>query len=107
MATLQFGSWSNNLVVIFFDLPDSAYDDLFFTPASGSTGARIAVDASTGASENGPNGGVPNNIRSPATCHIETGPRNNQHELGGRAILSIVSKTIRVFFETLVGRLSL
>jgi hypothetical protein len=60
----QFGNWSNDLVVISFDLPDSAYDDLFFTPAAGTGGGRIAVDASSAAFEDGPSGGVPNHILS-------------------------------------------
>ena len=58
----QFGRWSNDLVVISFDLPASAYDDLFFTSAPGAAGGRIPVDASSSAFENGPNGGVPKNI---------------------------------------------
>jgi hypothetical protein len=58
----RFGTWSNNLVVISFDLPDSAYDDLFFTPVAGSTASRIPVDATSSAFENGPNGSIPKNI---------------------------------------------
>ena len=58
----KFGDWSENLVVISFDLPNSAYDDPMVKAVDG--GQRIALDASASAFENGPNGGVPRNINN-------------------------------------------
>ena len=58
----QFGAWSNDVVVLSFDLPNSGYDDPMATPIGG--GARFALDASSSAFENGPAGAGPANIRN-------------------------------------------
>jgi pimeloyl-ACP methyl ester carboxylesterase len=57
-----FGAWSDNVVVISFDLPLSAYDDPMVKPADG--GASFALDASSSAFENGPNGAAPANFHN-------------------------------------------
>ena len=57
----QFGSWSSNVVVISFDLPNSAYDDPMLTAENGQ---RVALDASSSSFEGGANGGSPSNVNS-------------------------------------------
>lgn len=58
----NFGAWSDNLIVISLDLPNSAYDDPMVTAVD--NGQRIALDASSSAFENGPNGTFPRNINN-------------------------------------------
>jgi pimeloyl-ACP methyl ester carboxylesterase len=50
------------LVVISFDLPNSAYADQSLVPANG--GSRMPLDASSSSFENGPNGTPPANINA-------------------------------------------
>ena len=56
-----FPNWSNNVLVLSFDLPNSGYDDPFLTTARGQ---RVALDASDSSFENGPNGSSPSNFRN-------------------------------------------
>jgi pimeloyl-ACP methyl ester carboxylesterase len=58
----SFGAWSNDVIVISFDLPLSAYDDPMVTPSDGSE--RFALDASSSAFENGANGAAPSNFNN-------------------------------------------
>jgi hypothetical protein len=58
----QFGAWSNNVIVISFDLPNSAYDDPMVTAVDG--GQRMLLDASSIDFENGPRGEAPSNVNN-------------------------------------------
>jgi pimeloyl-ACP methyl ester carboxylesterase len=102
----KFGDWSNNLIVISFDLPNSGYDDPMITATDG-LGARAALDASSLSFENGSNGGSPSNIYNFPVLNFTINFINNMiRTLDSKGILN-AHQVVAVMGGSLGGNTSL
>jgi hypothetical protein len=103
----KFGPWSDNLVVISFDLPNSAYDDTMLVPVAGTPGQPVALDASSAAFEGGSNGTAPTNVLSYPVLNFTINFINNFiNTLGQQGIIN-PKQVLAVMGGSLGGNTSL
>jgi hypothetical protein len=103
----NFGSWSDNVVVVSFDLPNSAYDDTMLVPLAGTLGGPIPLDASSSVFEDGAKGTSPGNILNYPVLNFTINFINNFiNTLGQRGIIN-PKQVLAVMGGSLGGNTSL
>ncbi|MGB7745459.1 MAG: hypothetical protein WBL41_22015 [Terracidiphilus sp.] len=101
-----FGAFrSNTVVVVSFDLPDSAYADTNLIPANG--GSPVPLDASSSMFENGPLGTAPANISKFPVLNFELNFINSFVQSLGQSKIIDPTKIIAVMGGSLGGNTAL